>query len=82
MGRRVLRFDRPLGRRVVVAHEAELSGKKSSPSGGKVVRQHQKGCISIGRQPGCEGFHCHRQCFPRNQLWLTCKSYAGLTQHL
>jgi len=41
----------PSGPRVVVAHEAELSGKKSSPSGGKVVRQHQKGAFPSGASP-------------------------------
>ena len=71
----------PSGPRVVVAHEAELSGKKSSPSGGKVVRQHQKGCISIGRQPGCEGFHCHRQCFPRNQPALRAEPIVRCEAH-
>ena len=35
---------------------ARHSAGKSAPSGGKVVRQHQKGCISIGRQPGWHVF--------------------------
>ena len=33
------------------------SDAKSSPFGGKVVRQHQKGCISLARQGGWHVFH-------------------------
>jgi hypothetical protein len=33
-----------------------FNGGKSSPFGGKVVRQHQKGCISSRRRRGCMVF--------------------------